>query len=100
MNGHQLHGVARRILFQRNGAAGLVEILEIFDELRQAARLALRFPGLDKFGEAFHVGAVLLGSASVDFQPLEKLSKDFPPQCADEWSCAARTRSPAARSTR
>ena len=77
MNGHQLNGVARSILFQRNGAAGLVEVFQVFDKLRQATCFTLRFPSLDKLGEAFHVDAVLLRSARVDLQPFEKLGKDF-----------------------
>jgi len=50
---NQAHGIARSIVFQADGAARLLEKVQILDEFRQLAGVALVFPLLDKFGEAF-----------------------------------------------
>ena len=59
MNGHQLHGVARLVDFERDGAAGLLEVVEIFEEFRQRASFAFWLPVFDKLGKLVDILAVL-----------------------------------------
>ncbi len=49
VHGHQLHRVARRILFEADRSSRLFEIIEVFEELGEPARLTLGFPFLHKF---------------------------------------------------
>src|SRR5580692_4794651 len=77
VNGHQLDGVARKILFETDRSARLRIVAEVFDKFGEAARLAFGLPFLDKFGEAPDVFAVLRARALRDFQPFEEIREDF-----------------------
>src|SRR5437764_12459264 len=57
MHGHEAHGVPRRIVFKTDGASGLLKIVQIFNKLRELARIALSFPLLNKFSQVMGVVA-------------------------------------------
>ena len=77
MNGHQLHRVRRRVVFQAHYSAGLSVIVQVFDELLQAARFAFQFPLLHEFRQPFDVFSVVLLRALRDLQPLRQSSQNL-----------------------
>ena len=70
MDGHQLHRVYRRVVFQAHHSPSLSVIIQIFDKLRQAARFAFRFPLLHEFRQPLDVFSVVFLRALSDFQPV------------------------------
>ena len=74
---HQLHRVARNIVFQAHRAARLVEIIQILQKFRQPLRIALRLPFHDKFRQPRYIFAILHRRAVANFQPIHHRAQNL-----------------------
>ena len=77
VDGHELHGVARRLVFQADAAVSLLEVFKVLQKLGQAALFGLGFPILHKLRQLVDVLAVLCAGALRNFQPFGQIGQDF-----------------------
>ena len=77
MDGHQLDGVPRRVIFQAEDAAGLFEVFEILQKFRQTSGFAFGLPILYELAELIDIFAILRSGALRNLEPFREVGQSF-----------------------